>query len=379
MRIVMMIGALGCGGAERVCVHLANYWVGRGHHVWILTWIPGRDDFYDIDDRVNRIRLVYDKYQSGRDQSGRGFFSKLMTFPFRFRRYCLMIRRAIQRASPDVVVAFMPDANGYLWLASMGARRYATIGSERVYPHIHLGFFNEQLRRLAYPRLDHVVAVSHALADTFQQRLRLRKPVHVVPNPVIWPLEKQAPTVDPGAVSGCPYRLLAVGRLDSQKGFERLIDVFSRLAPTHPDWQLVILGDGAEHGRLQAAIEGYHLNDRVSLVGHIGNVADWYHWADLFVMSSLFEGFPNVLVEAMAHGLPAVSFDCKTGPSDIIRHQVDGLLVSDGDMAAFQYALAWLMADKTAREAYAERAKDVRDRFSLENVAALWEKLFVVG
>ena len=138
----------------------------------------------------------------------------------------------------------------------------------------------------------------------------------------------------------------------------------------------MILGDGAERGRLQAAIGGYHLNDRVSLVGRVGNVADWYHWADLFVMSSLFEGFPNVLVEAMAHGLPAVSFDCKTGPSDIIRHQVDGLLVPDGDMAAFQYALAWLMADKTAREAYAERAKDVRDRFSLENVAALWEALF---
>ena len=244
MRIVMMIGALSCGGAERVCVHLANYWVGQGHHVWILTWIPDEPDFYHVDERIDRMTVAYHRLGTtfGKVVQGISFFRA--------------IRWALRRIMPDVVVGFMPHANGYLWLASIGARRYVTIGSERGYPHIHLGFFNEQLRRLAYPRLDHVVAVSHALADTFQQRLRLRKPVHVIPNPVILPLEQQAPMVDPGTASGCPCRLLAVGRLDPEKGFDRLIDVFSRLAPTHSDWQLVILGDGAERGRLQAAIGG---------------------------------------------------------------------------------------------------------------------------
>ena len=123
-------------------------------------------------------------------------------------------------------------------------------------------------------------------------------------------------------------------------------------------------------------INALGLNHRVKLPGRAGNVTDWYQQADLYVMSSLFEGFPNTLVEAMAHGCPAVSFDCDTGPRDIIRHKIDGLLVPAIDGPALAEALNQLMSDPRLLIQYGNRAIDVRQRFSMERILGLWDCLF---
>ena len=108
----------------------------------------------------------------------------------------------------------------------------------------------------------------------------------------------------------------------------------------------------------------------------VGNIGEWYERADLFVMSSRFEGFGNTLAEALAHGVAAVSFDCDTGPRDIIRHEVDGLLVPPGDTVALTAALDKLMCDPALRQQFAKRAVEARARFSMERVAGMWEALF---
>ncbi len=108
-----------------------------------------------------------------------------------------------------------------------------------------------------------------------------------------------------------------------------------------------------------------------------GNVGDWYQRADLYVMSSRFEGFPNTLVESMAHECAAVSYDCDTGPRDIIRHGVDGLLVSPvGDVPALAEALHQLMQDDEVRQRMRQRAIEIRERYSLKAILTLWDKLF---
>ena len=136
------------------------------------------------------------------------------------------------------------------------------------------------------------------------------------------------------------------------------------------------MGDGPDRQTLEAQITATGLGGRVHLAGRAGNVGQWYAAADLYVMSSRFEGFPNTLVEAMAHGLPAVSFDCDTGPRDIIRHGIDGLLVPVENEAALEMALRQLMANDALRSQLGVKAQEVRQRFSMELVAKRWEKLF---
>jgi len=155
-----------------------------------------------------------------------------------------------------------------------------------------------------------------------------------------------------------------------------LLEAFVTLARKYYNWNLVILGEGPERRALETQVQAFGLDGRVFLPGRVGNVGEWYERADVYVMSSRFEGFPNALAEAMAHGLPAVSFDCDTGPRDIIRPEVDGLLVLPGNVDALTAALDRLMDDAALRAQFAARAVEVRERFSMERIAGMWEELF---
>src|SRR5690606_28867861 len=124
---------------------------------------------------------------------------------------------------------------------------------------------------------------------------------------------------------------LAVGRLHPVKGFDLLIQAFALIAPYFPDWDLVILGEGDERPRLQQQIQEADLSQRVQLMGRVGNMAEWYQYADMYVLSSRTEGLSNTLLEAMAAGLPVVAVDCDTGPREIIRDNIDGILVNPPD------------------------------------------------
>lgn len=171
-------------------------------------------------------------------------------------------------------------------------------------------------------------------------------------------------------------RALAAGRLVEQKGFDLLIEAFARVAGQHPQWDLVIVGDGPLRTDLEHAVRRRGLQNRVFLPGKVGNIGDWYEAAHLFVLSSRFEGFANVLAESLSHGLPAISFDCPTGPADIIRHGVDGLLVPPNDVGKLAAAMSLVMNDENLRSALAARAVEARERFSVERIAAQWEALF---
>jgi glycosyltransferase involved in cell wall biosynthesis len=171
--------------------------------------------------------------------------------------------------------------------------------------------------------------------------------------------------------------LLAVGRLHADKGFDLLIQAFATLAPSHPDWDLVILGEGDERAALEAQVGKAGLASRISMPGRAGNVGDWYDSADLYVLTSRFEGLSNTLLESMASGLAAVSFDCDTGPREIVREGIDGVLVRpNGDVPALCKALADVMGNDGARQRMAQAATDVRDRFSATRVLQQWQELF---
>jgi len=150
-----------------------------------------------------------------------------------------------------------------------------------------------------------------------------------------------------------------------------LIEAFASLYREHASWRLVIVGEGSERLRLEGLAKGLP----VDLPGVQADLAPWYQRADLFVLSSRLEGFPNVLLEALAAGCPAVSFDCPAGPAELIRHGVNGELVVPGDVAALASTLNNLMMQGDKRARYSQQAAASVSRYSEHEVMPLWDQL----
>jgi glycosyltransferase involved in cell wall biosynthesis len=366
MKLLFFIYSLSCGGAERATVNLADHWVAKGWEISIVTLAQRSLDFYDLHPAVRRIALGLAGNSSN---SIVGFFQNL--------RRVRALRQVLRKVQPDVALALMSSSNMILALSANGLQTIRTIGSERIHPpQFPLGIIWERLRYHIYSELDAVTALTLESADWLRKHTSVRR-VRVIPNAVSWPLTDMVPCLNSELICKDGRKvLLAVGRLVKQKGFDRLIDVFAELAKKHPKWDLVILGEGPERAKLEAQLQANGLTGRVFLPGLVGNMGEWYERSNLYVMSSYFEGLPNTLLEAMAHGMPVVSFDCDTGPRDIIRHEIDGLLVPPGDVAALSSALDHLMDDKETCQRFGARAVEVRERFSIEKIARMWEELF---
>lgn len=366
MRLLFFIHSLSGGGAERVTANLANHWAGKGWDITVVTLASRSLDFYELCPAVKRIALEL------AGDSGHVLVGLLQNL-----RRVFALRRVLRQINPDIALGMMTSANVLLALAAWGLPTLRAVGSERIHaPQMPLSNLWEGLRRCAYGRLAAVTALTGESADWLKAHTSARR-VPVIPNAAPWPLPAQAPRLGPDSVcSSGRHLLLAVGRLDMQKGFDWLIESFSVLARKYPGWDLVILGEGPLRTTLEGQVRASGLEKRLFLPGRAGNVGEWYERANLYVLSSRFEGFPNTLAEAMAYGLPAVSFDCDTGPRDIIRHGVDGLLVPPGNVVALTSALGRLMGDAAIRQQFAERAVEARERFSIERIAGLWEELF---
>jgi glycosyltransferase involved in cell wall biosynthesis len=353
------------GGAERVAANLVNAWSARGDSVALLITFSGRGEcFYPLSDNVQVNFLADLAGRTGRNPSA---------YWARFRT----LRNVIRASQPDAVVSLLSNVNigAILACRSLG---YRVIVSERIHPPmISIGRLWALLRRFTYPLAFRVVMLSMEGLHWLETHIPRAKGV-VIPNPVLFPLPSGAPVL-PIERFILPERrlLLAVGRLDVQKGFADLLEAFGALAPRQLSWDLVILGEGPERPRLVQQVAVLGLQQRVLLPGRAGNIGDWYDRADLYVMSSRFEGFPNTLAEAMAYGCAAVSYDCDTGPRDIIRHEQDGLLVTPvGDVLALTRAMEQLMSDDAERKRMATRAIEVRERYSMSRILELWDSLF---
>jgi glycosyltransferase involved in cell wall biosynthesis len=366
LRIAIAIHSMSAGGAERVAATLANAWSARGHQVAIVTLAPESLDSYPLHPDVKRIALGL-AWKSGSIAAAIGFNMRRIG----------ALRRVLRQLSPDVVLAMMTTSNVLAVLAMLGSG-VPVVTSERTHPGSSpIGRLWGMLRRYTYPHAQAVVALTRESAEWLETHCPGSRTT-VIANPISWPLTAAEPRKDPGdTVASGRRMLLAVGRLSPEKGFDCLIRAFARVADAHSQWDLVILGEGPERPRLERHVEQSRVGARIHLPGRAGNIGDWYARADLFVLSSRFEGFPNALVEAMSYGCPAVSFDCDTGPRDVIRPDVDGLLVAPArGEDGLADALSQLMSDDDRRRQMGARARDVRERFSLASICQQWEALF---
>ena len=358
--VLIFIDSLKIGGAERVTLQWAEWLSEAGWNVTLLTSKAASHDFYPVPAGLRRLR----------EPALPALLDRALFWPLKLLR----LRKLLRREQPDVLIGMTTLPSIKLALASIGLSSRLVL-SERNYPPARpLAWRWRLLRGLAYPRAHLHLVQTQGIAQWLHQRGLARRTA-VLPNAIVWPIPRLAPQLHPEAsVPPGQKLILAVGTKLHQKGFDRLVAAFAALQADFPDWSLVILGieeapyrDVNQAARLRQLMGS--ASSRLILPGNVGNVGDWYEASELFVLSSRFEGYPNVLLEAMASGLPCLAVDCPTGPSDLIDPGLNGWLVSEHvastDMAP---PLRRALEDVAARAAFASKAQAVRQRNAPESL-----------
>jgi len=360
-RICLVIDQLAPGGAERVITILANELNKRGWRVRLITFWDGRaKPFFPLDAGVDYLALDI-----------AGALGKSPVALFRLGQRISKLRQAIAHFDGCCVLSFMETCNILTVIASMGLDA-ATVVCERNDPHQHLLKQPWRfLRRLLYPRASLVVAQTQNALAFFPAATQAAG--LVIPNPVHVPALGEAQLKKSQSKPG-KRTILAVGRLVHAKGFDMLIRSFRGIAQRHPDWNMAIYGEGQDRTALERLVGELSLGDRVALPGVNPNIGQVMFEADMFILSSRYEGFPNVLLEAMAHGLPVISFDCPSGPAEMIKHGVNGLLVRGADEQALADAMHDLIEDSPLRSKLAENARQVVGIYGVGTIVDRWEE-----
>ncbi len=359
MRLVLVISHLATGGAQRVLSIMANYWAEKGWHITVLTLDAGREPpFYDLHPAVTHHPLGLSAHSHTRLQ---GILNNL--------RRLWVLRQTIKKDTPQVVISFMDRPNVLTILAGLGLQ-VPVIISERIDPAHHpIGTEWGLLRQWTYPYCSCLVIQSDAALSYFPPNVRRR--ACVIPNPVMVPHGKS-----PSLRSECNKKvktIMAMGRLCEQKGFDLLLEAFARVSPLHSELSLTVWGEGPLRPGLEQFRDELGLQGRVNFPGRTRHPFEKMRQADLFILSSRYEGFPNVLCEAMACGLPVISFDCPSGPREIITHGADGVLVPPEDVDALAAAIDRLMPSEEERKDLGVQARRITERFALNTVMGMWE------
>ncbi|MDE2236098.1 MAG: glycosyltransferase family 4 protein [Gammaproteobacteria bacterium] len=367
MRLMLVISSMSRGGAERVLNILADAWSAHGHQVTLVTLAGPRPDDYPLSEQVTRVAL--NTALKSRNPL-HGLINNL--------RRIHLLRKMIKELHPDVILSFVVHTNLLTLLAVFGTD-IPVIVSERTDPsRILIGRSREMLRKMLYPRAVAVVVQTLTVKNQMQAQMPTAT-FHVIPNPV--PAEnhdRHRDHVPIRSLVKIPQHaeiISAMGRLDVSKGFDLLIRAFTLLHADHPDSHLIIFGEGKERKNLERMVSEYSLENYIHLPGSVSTPRHCLSESDIFVLSSRFEGFPNALLEAMACGLPVISFDCPSGPSDIVRDGIDGLLVPCEDVHALTDALSGLLANAAKRSRLSAAAREVTQRFAVNKIVAYWEQL----
>lgn len=360
------------GGMERVLLNKVTYLAQfSGWEVSVVTTDQHqRPPFYPFPEKVRMTDLDIN-YS---DDNDKGAWKKIFGYLRKRREHKRKLTALLQQEKPDIVVSLYPSESSFIPDIKDGSKKVLELHFCKFFRLQYgrkglLGWIDKVRTRQderIVRRFDKFVVLTHEDRGYWGNLPNME----VIPNAAMHVSKNYSDVTN--------KRVIAVGRLDYQKGFDRLIEAWERIQRTGEwtDWRLDIFGQGEWKEMLQQMIDERGLQHAVRINKPTKQIGEEYVKSSLLVMSSHYEGFPMVMIEAMACGLPVVSFDYKCGPKDIIQHGINGLLVPEGDIKALANAMRKVMADEAYRRMLSQNARKVVDTYSEEAVMKQWIRLF---
>lgn len=351
-KIAFLLSSLGSGGAERVVSTLANE-LSKSNQIYIITF-SGKEPFYHLNQEIEIVSCF------GQIEASKNFREALKS------NYLLLkaINKFVKAFDIDLLIGFMTSANV---LATLVAKLNGkpVIISERNNPgRQQITGFWKVLRGLTYPFANHLVVQTPQIQDYFKTRVRKER-LHILPNPISPELtQNRDNTIEKENI------VLNVGSLTDQKAQDVLIKAFALTQASN--WKLIIVGEGPQRENLQILVKELELEQQVELPGRIKDVHRMYNLSKIFAFSSLYEGFPNALIEAMHFGLACISTDCPTGPSELIEHGMNGYLIPLNGEKAMAEKIHYLMENEEQGKIMGEKAIQSVNKYTLPNVITRW-------
>jgi glycosyltransferase involved in cell wall biosynthesis len=336
-------------GTERVSTVLANELVSCGYEVDIIAWYGGQASFYPVN---NNIKIHY-IFSNRHGNIYKDYLKSLRIY-----------RRILKQIKPDYLVDVCV-ALSLLTIPAVKGTNIKVIAWEHFNTNVSWNPFTAKISRYLAARYAHsVVTLTNGDRENYETRFKARKAI-CISNPVTINFADKADLTQ--------KNVLAIGRFTYQKGFDLLLPIWKTVVSQSPGWRLRIIGDGEQKQTIIKLAHELNITDTIDFIEPTNEVESYYRSSSIFVMTSRFEGLPLVLIEAKAFSLPIISYDCNTGPRDIVRNNVDGILVPYLDSDKFASELIGLMGDAERRKNFGKAASDDIDRFELKSILNSWK------
>ena len=375
MKLIYVVRTLHpIGGIERTLTDKANWMVSHGHEVLFVTYKQGEDKVsFPLNSRIRLVDMRCSIYSLFKFP----IYTRIFKYFILSKIFQKRFREVLDAFVPDVISVAIPNAEDFLWeVVKVAHNIKVVVESHMAYDYLSYGrsrtdfflyLFHSPIK--AIRNSGSLIVLTEGDADSWK-RVGMTK-ITVVPNPVPFYVDNV------GNVVKEKRRIIAIGRLVSQKRFDRMIDAFALIANNFPDWYIDIFGEGELRSALEQRVKDYGLSDRIFIYNFTNDIKSELLRSQFFILSSDYEGFGLVIVEAMACGIPVVATDCPYGPSEIIEDGVTGLL-SKMDVLDLASKIEWMIVHESERKEMGIKSHKAVARYKKDNIMEEWNRAYLL-